>query len=386
MELLGELGTPLLYENSNRLGAIRTKNGQLNQWSSALDARHIEEHVLKMVSCAGCTVHCRHVNRFGGEGPEYSTQGLLGANLGIDDPVAVITLGNLCNDLGLDTSSAGGVIGWAMELYQRGIIGDEETDGPLLWGDVDRVRELLLDTAMRRGFGDVVAESSQAVRLGKLPPEADRYFMGVKGLPQSDPHDVRFIKAFALGVAVSSRGADHLRSRPTLEIMGLPDHVREGVYGESSLAEMTEYETKELLVSWSETMFAMIDSVGICKFVCRGFNSPHLLGYQEVSRMIEPALGLRISPEELEEAGRRVVDVERLLNARFGLTRADDTLPSRTFDEPMPLGLTKGHHIDRDAFGRLLTRYYARRGWDDEGRVPAGRRALIETLAAPLGA
>ena len=283
VELLGELGTPLLYENSNRLGAIRTKNGQLNQWSSALDARHIEEHVLKMVSCAGCTVHCRHVNRFGGEGPEYSTQGLLGANLGIDDPVAVITLGNLCNDLGLDTSSAGGVIGWAMELYQRGIIGDEETDGPLLWGDVDRVRELLLDTAVRRGFGDVVAESSQAVRLGKLPPEADRYFMGVKGLPQSDPHDVRFIKAFALGVAVSSRGADHLRSRPTLEIMGLPDHVREGVYGESSLAEMTEYETKELLVSWSETMFAMIDSVGICKFVCRGFNSPHLLGYQEVS-------------------------------------------------------------------------------------------------------
>ena len=78
-----------------------------------------------MVSCAGCTVHCRHVNRFGGEGPEYSTQGLLGANVGIDDPVAVIKLGNLCNDLGLDTSSAGGIIGWAMELYQRGINADD---------------------------------------------------------------------------------------------------------------------------------------------------------------------------------------------------------------------------------------------------------------------
>jgi len=226
----------------------------------------------------------------------------------------------------------------------------------------------------------------QAVRLGKLPPEADRYFMGIKGLPQSDPHDVRYLKAFALGVAISSRGADHLRSRPTLEIMGLPDHVREAVYGEPSLAEMTEYETKEVLVAWSETMFAMIDSVGICKFVCRGFNSPHLLGYEEVSRMLEPALDLRMSPEELEDAGQRVVDAERLLNARFGLTRADDTLPARTFDEPMPLGLTKGHHIDRGAFDRLLTRYYERRGWDDQGCVPAERRALIETLAAPLGA
>ena len=160
-----------------------------------------------------------------------------------------------------------------------------------------------MDIAARRGFGDVLAESSQAVRLGKLPPEADRYFQGVKGLPQSDPHDVRYIKAFALGVATSSRGADHLRSRPTLEIMGLPEHVRDDVYGEPSLMEMTEYETKELLVAWSETMFAAIDSVGICKFVCRGFNSPHLLGYDDVSRMLEPALGIRMSAAELEEAG-----------------------------------------------------------------------------------
>jgi aldehyde:ferredoxin oxidoreductase len=102
--------------------------------------------------------------------------------------------------------------------------------------------------------------------------------------------------------------------------------------------------------------------------------------------MMEPALGLRLSPEELEEAGRRVVDAERLLNARFGLTRADDILPARTFDEPMPLGLTKGHHIDRDAFERLLTRYYGRRGWDEQGCVPAERREDIEGLAARLAA
>jgi aldehyde:ferredoxin oxidoreductase len=133
---------------------------------------------------------------------------------------------------------------------------------------VERVRALLPDIATRRGFGDVLAESSQAVRLGRLPPDADRYFMGVKGLPQSDPHDVRYLKAFALGVATSSRGADHLRSRPTLQIMGLPEHVPDGVYGERSSAEMTEYETKEIPVAWSETTFAMIDSVGICKFVC----------------------------------------------------------------------------------------------------------------------
>jgi aldehyde:ferredoxin oxidoreductase len=83
--------------------------------------------------------------------------------------------------------------------------------------------------------------------------------------------------------------------------------------------------------------------------------------------------------------GRRIVDTERLLNARLGVTRADDTLPARTFDEPMPLGIARGHHIERAKFDEMLTRYYLRRGWDAEGLVPDSRRAEIEALGADLG-
>lgn len=104
ISVMGKLGSPYLYDVSNALGAIRTKNSQLNAWSDSLNADCFEEYVEKMVSCASCIVHCRHRNTMNGEGPEYTTIGLLGANVGISDPKQVIELNNLCNRLGLDLS------------------------------------------------------------------------------------------------------------------------------------------------------------------------------------------------------------------------------------------------------------------------------------------
>jgi aldehyde:ferredoxin oxidoreductase len=388
VQILGKVGTPLLYNPANTLGALRTKNSQENSWTPDLGAHELEKHVDQMVSCAGCAVHCRHVNRFGGEGPEYSTVGLLGANCGIDKIEDVLKLNNLCNDLGLDTSSTGTVIPWAMELYQRGIIGDDKTGTPLEWGDFERVYTLIEEIATRRGFGDTLAESSQAVALGKLPEEAAGYLIAIKGLPQSDPHDPRYIKSFALGLAVASRGADHLRNRPTLDILKLPDDVREAIYGAPTVADPTSYDTKEIIVAFSENIYAVSDCLGICRFVTRGFNSPKLLGFEHFSKLIKLALGLDFSEEELTDAGRRVVDLERLVNRKLGLTRADDTLPRRYFDEPMPGGSTKGHRIERDKFDEMLTRYYSLRGWSEEGAPSAektGALAKITEAAKPSG-
>jgi aldehyde:ferredoxin oxidoreductase len=386
VELYGRVGTALLYDPANKLGALRTKNSQLNQWSPALGAAHFEEYVERMVGCSGCTVRCRHVNRFGGEGPDFSTFALLGANAGIDDLEEVIKLGNLCNDLGLDTSSTGTVIPWAMELYERGIIDDELTGGPLRFGDGARVRELIEDIAARRGFGDVLAESSQAVKQGRLPAEAAEYLIAAKNLPQSDPHDPRYIKSFALGVAVASRGADHLRNRPTLDILGLPADVRKQVYGVATEAEPTAYATKEAVVEFSDDIFAVSDCLGICRFVCHGWNSPKLLGYEHFAEMLAAAVGMHVTPLELREVGRRVIDVERLVNQAQGLTRADDTLPRRYFDDPMPGGATEGHLVDRGEFAELLTRYYALRGWDDTGELLPERTAELQVFSRAAAA
>lgn len=382
VQVLGRVGTPLLYEVSNRLGAIRTRNSQDNFFEDTLNAEEIEKYVDKMLACTSCVVHCRHRNTLGGEGPEYSTIGLLGANIGIAPTDQVIALNNLVNDLGLDASSTGSIIGWAMELYQRGLVDDQMSGGPLLWGDYERTYDLIEDIAHRRGFGDVLAESTQAARF--FPPEAADYLIAVKNLPQSDPHDVRYFKGFALGIAVASRGADHLRNRPTLEVFKLPDEVRARIYGRANDPDPAGYKDKGLIVAWSDDIYAVTDSLGICKFVTRGFNSPHLLGYEHFCDLIAAVTGMEYTPETLRQVGRRVLDTERLINADFGLTRTDDTLPKRYFDDPLPARKTKGHHIDRQQFQHMLDEYYTERGWDREGRLSVERQAEIDRLVAHL--
>jgi len=380
VKVLGRVGTPLLYEVSNYLGAIRTRNSQDSSFEDTLDAEVIHQHVSKMISCHSCVVHCRHRNIHDGEGPEYTTIVLLGANLGIADTANVIRLNNLVNRLGLDVSSTGGIISWATELYEKGIIDESLTGEPLRFGDYDLAVRLINSIARREGFGAVLAESSQAAEALNDPER--KYLTAIKGLPQSDPHDCRYIKAFALGIAVSSRGADHLRSRPTLEVFNLPADFLRKIYGQDVEQDPTSYRTKEVVVSMHEDIYAAIDCMGICKFVCHGFNSPKLLGYEHFSRLLYQAYGFKISEEELREAGRRVVDLERAFINREGIRSRDDTLPWRYFEEPLPHGVAKGHRIDREEFGALLQRFYSLHGWTEDGVVPPDR---VEELVAPWG-
>ena len=376
--ILGTVGTPLLYEVSNTLGAIRTKNSQLNAWSDSLNADVVETFVDKMIGCSSCIVHCRHRNKLGGEGPEYTALGLLGANLGIKDTANVIELNNICNELGLDISSAGTILAWVFELYEKGIIDKKITEEKLDFGDFELAKRLLHKISRREGFGNILAESTSNVnRFGE---KSNDYLIAVKGLPQSDPHDVRYLKAFALGIATSSRGADHLRSRPTLEIfLNLPQEVRDRIYGKGVHGDPTSYKEKEKTVYFSDNIFAAIDSLGICKFICHGFNSPHFVDYTWMKKLIHSASGWTFKEKDIQEVGKRIIDVERMFNNREGISRKDDTLPKRYFDDPMPLKLSKGHHIDRKEFDNLLSRYYKLRGWDNDGQV---KKECVKELEA----
>ncbi len=377
--ILGKVGTPLLYEVSNTIGAIRTKNSQLNAWTESLNADVIETFIEKMISCSSCIIHCRHRNKLGGEGPEYTAVGLLGANIGIEDAAQVIELNNICNELGLDISSSGSILGWAFELYEKGIINKKITEEELSFGDFELIKRLLFKISRREGFGNVLAESTMNIeRFGKASKD---YLIAVKGLPQSDPHDVRYIKAFALGIATASRGADHLRSRPTLEIfLRLPLEVKEKIYGKGVNNDPTSYKAKEKTVYFSDNIFAAIDCLGVCKFICHGFNSPHFVDYTWMKKLIHCASNWKLEEKDIQEIGKRVIDTERIFNNREGISRKDDTLPKKYFDEPMPLKIAKEHHIDRKEFDNLLSRYYKLRGWDNNGRVRKERVKELEAL------
>lgn len=393
---LSVTGTPFLYKPSRILGAMGTKNNQETTWTEALDAQHLDPYRPGMEGCFRCPVNCRPLNdlktgdddRYGkGDGPEYVTLGKFGPNLGVDNVEAVIRLNNICNDLGFDTASMGSTLAWAFELFQRGIITTAHTGGlALTWGDAALIEQLLFMTSRREGFGDVLAESARAVDKGHYPGEALKYRMTVKGLWQSDPHDARILKAFALGLAVATRGMDHLRNRVTLEINGkINDDAafKAELYGGPVSAEPTSYVDKERAVRACENMYAVGDAVGMCRFTTKLFNSPSLPGLEEFRQQLANVTGLDFTLEALDRVGLNIMGVERLINHRLGTRRRDDTLPDRWFDEPNTAGPFQGEHIDREEFDRMLSRFYDISNLTDEG-IP--RDAWRSELVAAMGA
>jgi aldehyde:ferredoxin oxidoreductase len=388
-------GTPFLYKPSRMLGAMGTKNNQETTWTEQLDAEHITPYRPGMAGCFRCPVNCRPLNqlnsnpadRYGrGDGPEYVTLGKFGPNLGIDKVESVIRLNNVCNDLGLDTASTGSAISWAMELFQRGIITRANTGGlDLVWGDAAVVEQLLFMMTRREGFGSVLADSTRAVERGHYPAEALRYRMAVKGLMQSDPHDARILKAFALGLAVATRGMDHLRNRVTLEINSRINDdpaFKARLYGGPVSAAPNSYIDKERAVRVCENVYGVGDSVGMCRFTTKLFNSPSLPGLDEFSAQIANVTGIELSVAELDRIGLNITGVERLINQRLGVGRADDTLPARWFDEPIKVGAYAGERIDRAEFDEMLSRFYELSELTEEG-VPKRewREALEQVLA-----
>jgi len=395
---LKKRGTPFLYKPSRVLGAMGTLNNQKTTWTEALDAEHLDATRPGMAGCFRCPVNCRPLNDLGmtgdgqgdrydaGDGPEYVTLGKFGPMVGVEDPRVVVRLNNVANDLGLDTASLGSSVAWAMELYQRGILTKEQTGGlELEWGDAELLEELFFLTSRREGFGDTIAWSARAVEAGKYPEKALPYRMAVKGLMQSDPHDARILKAFALGLAVATRGMDHLRNRVTLEINArINDDAdfKRSLYGGEVAAEPSSYRGKEIAVRACEDTYAVGDSVGMCRFTTKLFNSPSLPGLEQFSEQIEHVTGLSLSPEDLRAVGLNITGLERMINYALGVRREDDTLPRRWFEEELEWGAYKGEKIDREEFDELLTRFYALSRLDDEGRPDLDFRRQLAAVAS----
>jgi len=231
----------------------------------------------------------------------------------------------------------------------------------------------------------VIFTSARAVEAGKYPAEALRYRMAVKGLMQSDPHDARIIKAFALGLAVATRGMDHLRNRVTLEINArLNDDpaFKRALYGGDVAAEPNRYQGKERAVRACEDTFAVGDAVGMCRFTTRLFNSPSLPGFEAFSAQIRNVTGLEITPDALQRIGLNITGLERMINHALGARRRDDTLPRRWFEEELEWGAYKGEKIDRGEFDLMLSRFYALSHLDDEGQPELDFRAHLARVAA----
>ena len=369
------LGTTKLMKALNAIGALPTRHFQQGQFEHAEDVSgEAIERLYKMKSkaCFACTIPCSRFlvvddPRFPGlhlEGPEYEPLAGFTARVGNSDLALALKCIDLANRYGMDAISLSEAISWAMECHQRGMLSPEESNGlDLTWGNGDAILSLVHKIAHREGLGDLLADGVRraAQRLGK---GSEQIAMEGKGLEvfQADP---RAIKAYGLGNAVASRGADHLRSEPWFEFSNDPE---EGVrrFGIPETAFRLESRGKGLVVKHFEEMAAVADSLGVCK---NTYNNMEVLSWDETAELLQAATGWDFTGDEVQALGERIVNLERLFIAREGITRRDDVLPSRFLKEPMPEGSgpSTGSILELDA---MLDEYYLARGWDKETGLP----------------
>jgi len=383
-----EYGTMVVFNTSNTAGQIRVRNFQTNTLDHAeqLEPEYMYENfTIGMAGCFGCPIHCRHKyivpeGPFAGiytEGPEYTTLGAFGTEFGVRRLETVLQGNYLANIYGFDTLEFGSMASWAIELYEKGLIDDKITGGlKLEWDDEKTIFELVDQVVFRRGLGDILAEGPERA-IKKLGEDTRYYNINIKGM--SNLHsDERAIPSFALGIGTATRGSDHLRSRPVIDLFNLPTKVLRNHYGFDVVNDYSAYKTKGKVIWWHETYNPVTDSLGICRIGTITF-SLNRLGFQDYVELIRVMTDMEFTPEELQQIGERIYTLERLFNIREGASRKDDYPPERYFVEPTPAGLAKnrGKKIDREKYDMMLDENYEMHGWDKNG-IP--RQETLEKL------
>ena len=279
----------------------------------------------------------------------------------------------MTNIYGMDLLETGSLISWAMELYENGILTDKDTNGlELRFGNDEAVIEMIHRICRREGLGDILAEGGlrAAEKIGK---DSVKYLIHVKGM--SNLHsDERPTPSLALGIATGSRGSDHLRSRAAIDLYHLPEPVLRQIYSQPVAydgpltSDYRDYEGKPWQVFWHEMCYEAVDCLGICKYHTT-FLGASLPNFEEWSRLLYFNTGLEMSPLEIWTVAERAYNIERLFNIREGLTRKDDWLVDRYYDEPTKVGIpgVRNRVIDRDKFKKMIDEYYEYHGWDENG-------------------
>jgi aldehyde:ferredoxin oxidoreductase len=286
-----------------------------------------------------------------------------GSNCLIADFGAILKANYLCNDYAMDVISAGCVVAFAMECYEKGILSAERAGYELNWGNHKAMVALMHDIAFRKGFGDVLAEGSRRA-ADAIGGDAVRYSMDVKGMEISG-QDGRGHRSVGLTHAISIRGADHLRSLVTVDQLGYQKEAAKR-FGDQSLPDVCDpykEEQKAHAVKTTEDAFAIRDSLITCWYTC---GWPPEFWFDDFGRAISLSTGYSKyeDPEKLRWTAERICNLRKLFNIREGMSRKDDTLPERFTKEPIPEGPSKGQVVNLDV---MLDDYYDLRGWDREG-------------------
>lgn len=361
-----ELGTLANLLAFNAISSLPTRNFQEASFAEAPRLSAEKLNSLRSVtrnSCACCTIGCEHIyaSPSGPARVEYENMFALGPLCGVSDPDAVLAASKACDDLGIDTISAGGSIAFAMECVERGLL-----DAPWLrFGKADALLRALGEIGTRRGLGDRLAEGSRRL-AAEIGGDAPAFAPHVKGL-ELPGYEPRALHSMALGLAVNPRGADHNRSGAYEadlsgdldRLLGGPEHVRAAIA--------------------TEDRAAVMDSLILCKFLRGIFTEP----MEEWAGLLGAVTGWDVDESDLATTAKRVVMAKRLYNLREGWTRVDDWLPERFLSEELEVPSGRKAGLSADRLTRMIDLYYDERGLDGNGHpLPQTLEDLELTFAS----
>ena len=358
-------GTATMLDLVHVKGGLPTRNWQTGIFEGAekINGTAINDTILtNRKPCFACPIACGRIAEIKegkykskGEGPEYESLGTFGSMCGVDNLEAITLAHFLCNEYGLDSISAGNIVGFSIECYEKGILTKEDTGGiELNFGDADLIVDLVPKIGKREGIGDLLAEGTRNM-ANKLGKDSIKFAMQVKGL-ELPAYDSRAAKITGLAYATANRGGDHMAAwieGPAF--LSMPFMLINDADVGDPLQEIPE---KTFILKDLEDGFGVFDAIGGCKFM--GI----VLSAEDWASLISKLLGYEYTEADFRKTGERIFNLAKIYNIREGLTRADDTLPDRLLNEPMPEGPAKGQTVNLDI---LLDAYYEIRGWDKNG-------------------
>ena len=373
-----KIGTPMVVDHTCHMGIFPTKNFSATGEYDPIEKIGTEVQATRNVGkehCYGCPVGCSQVKlaktgEYAGtmtEGPEFETMYSFGGATGVENIDTIIAADRLADEMGFDTISSGVSIAFAMELYEKGILTKEDTNGiELKFGNEKAMMKILKQMPFREGMGGLLADGSK-IAAEKIGKGSEKYAMHVKGL-ELPAYDVRGAKAHGLNFATSFTGADHCRGYAFQEIFGIPVPKEVDRFTAEGKGELTK---------WNQDIrTATTDAPTMCGFIL----DMAVVGIaaQNTSDLMEAVTGMVYTPDDILSVGERINNLARAFNVREGFTRADDTLPERLMNETIPGGTSKGHSISKEELKQMLDEYYKARGWDIATGAPT--RETLKSL------
>ncbi|MEM1536733.1 MAG: aldehyde ferredoxin oxidoreductase family protein [Candidatus Bathyarchaeia archaeon] len=355
------LGTPENVLVHNALHCMPTRNYNNAHFEAAekVSGEYLNErYVAKIIGCSSCAMRCEHICVVN-EGPykgamarvEYEPLWAMGPYCGVDRLDAIIKGCELCNYYGIDSISAGVIVGFAMDCFENGILTVKDTDGiEARFGNHEAMVKLIEKIGKREGIGDILAEGVK-IAAEKIGKGAEKLAQHIKGVEVTG-YDLRCLKTAALGFAVSFRGADHNRH-------GAYAFDVKGKFNRLKYEKGRAKYVKDL-----EDVYTVIDSLIICKF-SRG---TYYKEFEDLAKLYTLVTGWETTPEEMRLKGERINNLARVINVREGLSRKDDTLPWKVMNVPIPdEGPSKGAYVSKEELDLMLDDYYEVRGWTRDG-------------------